>query len=374
MSAPDDAIPVPPDLPEDIAAIAHEGTPEAAARLAAIAGTTDRKRAKAAKKALFLLRQRGVEPPAEAGDGNVRAPSAPHQKASAGHDPGQPHAYLTFPFREKDVVLILSPDGEESPCGSVLLRWNGILAQCVAWKMTVAAFRRQYAETQSEEGQRREVRLAAMDLDFGHHLLKDCAHRTRRAGALVPFGYSDILKRLPKPRRVLSKHPVYELIPEDRVRSDPMGMRAPAILLRQAILPLRWLAKDRLTNWVERAVEVRSSRIVLTDEQKRHRFAQLSAEAADDLITDERRDDLAWYLETLSLTLALEGKQQMAELTLHSAVAARSAPSSGRWPLGQQLIHMFLDMGARAILGEKPEEDKPEDEDIDRPHIIIPGR
>jgi len=332
MSEQSAGIKLPADIPEDIAAIAARCDADAASELARIGQEADRARAKAARKALYLLKLRGIEP-LSAED----APESPAVEAARGP---VPETCLTYADANGTRFLHICPNGREGPRTMVQFGANGEVLACTSRGPSLAELEQRWKE---QGGKTSELAFASpVPADYARYLMEQGERLTLQMNRLVPVGFHGAMAMLPAPARAYDRPLVYELISEDEVTGNALGTRSPEQLLRQFPLPLLWPSADELAPCVQRIQDISSSPLILGPEQRREQVERVLADAADALVTEERRRQLVSRLEMDALVAWQDGKKDLAVLILHHAVEGAKARSGANWPLALFIVRIHI--------------------------------
>lgn len=341
MTDPPGDLKLPADMPEDIRAVALRATPEAASELVLIGEGPDRKRAKAARRALYLLRIRGIEPLAQ----EVPKPLARREEKL---EPTV-ETYLGFSIRHGTRFLHICPYGDTGPRTVVELGESGEVLACGGGETSLIELKERYIAHQRKSGRSAtEPRLyAPIPPDYARHLLEDAERRTLAAGRLVPLGFHKALSMLPTPSQSYDRPLIYSYITAEEVAGDALGTKSPDRLLKQYPVVTSWPSAAELAPYVQRISGIATSPLVLTRDQQQEQFERILAEAVDAIVTDERRQHLITRLELDALAAWQSKDKELAALLLHHAVAGSRASRASAWPLAVLLIRIDIVMVIR---------------------------
>jgi len=354
---------LPADLPADIAELALQGTEEALQRLVAIGTEPNKKRAKAARRALFILRQHGVHMPEPAR--NEEATSA---MTESGKSDRYPAAFLTMSDSEGTRYALYAPGPRNAPTSIVEFGGDWRIVSCAPRAASLETIEADHRSRRPD----REPGFAPISVDYLRYLMESGAKRLSQLGELLPPGYSAIHRSLPSARRTeFAECPVYEVIPAHTVANDPLKQYLPARLLAEYPLSDSAVDGEALKEWAGRALETDRSPLVLTEAQQRERAERFLQRATDALITPERAEWLIRRLEHDALVLWHTGRPELARMLLHHAVVGRRAGVPSRWPLAVMLVTWFIGKLTRE---ERGSHDAQANEDSGRPRIIVPPR
>lgn len=366
------ALKLPGDIPQDIAELGYRAAEEDLRQLVALAQSSDKVRSKAARKVLFVLKQHGIHPP------ELQSQSSPVQ---VGEAPSERFGYIT-PATELGVRYIAFPVRSDTDVlAFVSFGFDGALEGCHPRGGTFAdLINAREAAKRPEDGG-----LARVPLDYCRHMVERGIALARQTGRLVPLGAHSVLSLLPTPTRRYERCYIYDLISEDEVASDPLKQYPGEALLRVAPCLAGLFDEDELAPWVEQAIQLGESRIILTQAQVFLRVERLWREMATDLFTPSRMEAVLWFLEHEALVFYQLGKVQPAKLFLHHAVQGRRAASPVQWPLALATVRKLLAERMPARSGSKlrgtpddwyehDDDDASNDAEDAAPRIIIPGR
>lgn len=350
---------MPTDLPREIAELASEASPAAALRLKEIGEFGDRDLAKAARKALFHLKQRGITPvsPSPMGANGALHP----------HDPTAARAIANLSAAMPDGSRFLLIAQSEDAAETTVFRLSdehGIVSS-VKMESTIAEVRRKLHERAAGAPQPASARIPS---DYGHHLLESAAALTRAKGRMIPYGCRGALERLGPAQRAYERPLIYDYISEDEAAAVPPRTATAAKFVQSTNAFVDWPTKDELAIWLPRCQAVNSSPIVLSESQKQQRLRQVLVEAVRDIVTDERRARLIARLELDAVVYWHADDREAARMALQLAVSGKRATPREDWPLAY--VHAAGPI--MAALQEKEQQGEP----ANGPEhtIIVPGR
>lgn len=214
-----------------------QGTTEAAEQLQGIAeSTSDKEAGKAARRALYLLSQKGIVP--STASSSRRTPTGTGHRttnrlatlraglrayASALDGAGNRLLFLTWPDPDggsptflqalvSDEQGVKDIETRRIPRKELDERLEGFLAQLHAG-----------------------IALAEIEPDYGRFLLVQATELTQRLRKLTPQGFQDLLHLIGEPAHDYPESPVWDAFNADTVRQDPYLNRDP-----EALFSLEW--------------------------------------------------------------------------------------------------------------------------------------
>ena len=232
----------------NIASLLAQNTPDAAARLNELAQTTPDKAArKAARRALYLLAQKGIVPPAP-----VASAPAPHGTvissglqawASAFDGAGNRLLFLTWPDRD---------GGSPSFLQCLISDVEGVRdTESRRVSRRELADRLKGFEAQLEAG----IALAPIETDYGRFLLHQARQLSQQARRATPPGFLDLLRGVGIPPASFAHSPVWDTLPLDAIRNDSNLPRDPAALFALPWFDAWFLDVNEVTDWLAPIVE-----------------------------------------------------------------------------------------------------------------------
>ncbi len=240
-----------------IAFLLTQNTPDAAARLSELAqDAPDKDTRKSARRALYLLAQKGIVPPPTPLVSSQSASSPPHNDgvqtnvqawASAFDGAGNRLLFLTWP----------GPDGGSPTFLQCLLNDVEGVRDIETGRVTRndLARRLQDFEAQIEAG----IALAPIEADYGRALLHQARTLNHQARRTTPTGFLDLLRVIGSPSSELSEQyqsPVWNAITPADVASDADLPRNPAALFALPWFDAWFLDVDEVTDWLAPIMEV----------------------------------------------------------------------------------------------------------------------
>lgn len=235
-----------------IASLLAQNTPYAAARLNELAqAAPDKDTRKSARRALYLLAQKGIVPPPL-----LSASSMPHSTgvqadlqawASAFDGAGNRLLFLTWP----------DLDGGSPTFLQCLLNDVEGVRDIETGRVTRndLARRLQGFEAQMEAG----IALASIEADYGRALLHRARTLNQQARRTTPTGFLDLLRVVGTPSSELSEQsqsPIWNAITPADVEDDAALPRDPAALFALPWFDAWFLDVNEVTDWLTPVVEI----------------------------------------------------------------------------------------------------------------------
>lgn len=213
---------------ERIEALLREATAEAATALSELERGTESKEArKAARRALYLLSQRGIHPLPEVAVAEAITDVKPQDNLrvyATGYD-GAGNRILFFE--------IADPDGGKPTAVQMMLNDLTGLQTCDSARLTRQDLRHRIQ--QLEQLQTEGLAFVEIPVDYGRWLLEEARELLRRQNKTSPPGVLELLPRLGSPRHDYLVSPIYDSIDVESLRADSALVRDPA-----ALFALRW--------------------------------------------------------------------------------------------------------------------------------------
>jgi hypothetical protein len=322
---------------EQIAAWLAEATPDAAARLRALAETTtDKETRKAARRALYRLQQSGITP-------TERAAPAATPESRAGQDDGTRAFASAFDGAGNFLLFFVlqDPDGG-SPSFVQLLMNDGEGVTSFNGQRTprreVEARIAQY-EQQLEQG----LALAEIEADYGRWLLAEGRALSRRLRRETPPGLLDWLPRIGEPRGEYPAAPVDSGFDADAMRADTSLDRSAAALFALPWFDAWFFAVEDVLPWIQAWDQTGSSAIVLPENVRQERRERILTEAIPHLMTPEMQANYVRRLELSADILRRRGREAAAKQALYHALALSAEKQITESPFARALVQRSLE-------------------------------
>ena len=322
-------------------ALLAEATPEAAARLREIAETTpDKDTRKAARRALYLLSQKGVLPPATSAAVQPVSHAATLRDglrawASAYDGAGNRLLFLTWPDPyggSPTFLQTLVSDGE----GVRDLDTRRIGRSELAQRLEGFA-------AQLEAG----IALAEIEPDYGRFLLQQARTLNRQRRTQTPVGFLDALRVIGDPEQEYAHSPVWDAITPDAITNDADIDRDPAALFALPWFDAWFLDVNDVVPWLGAIYDVRGQSDLSEDAQK-EKLDTTAREAAHALLTGEMAARYTHRLEESADILRRRNRDAQARQALVHALSLQAADSAADSPfavlLVQRTMHAAIEM------------------------------
>jgi hypothetical protein len=318
-----------------VQALLVEGTPEAAARLRDLAETTPEKDTrKAARRALYLLSQKGILPavtqatvqpafhPGTGRDG-LRA------WASAYDGAGNRLLFLTWPDPDggsptflqtlvSDEEGVRDMDTRRIGRGELAQRLEGFAAQLEAG-----------------------IALAEIEPDYGRFLLHQARTVNQQRRSRTPAGFLDVLKVIGEPTQEYTHSPVWDVLTPDAIRNDADIDRDPAALFALPWFDAWFLDVNDVVFWLGVIYDVRGQSDLPEDVQKQ-KLNDTAREAADTLLTGELSARYTRRLEESADILRRRSRDAQARQALVHALSLKTASSAADSPFAVLLVQRTM--------------------------------
>jgi hypothetical protein len=307
--------------PESIAALLERGDVGAAQELQQIATGPDRAMAKAARRALFVLRAAGVEPPPL-----PAAPSVAAQRTVA------QQAYMSAANPQGDLLVGFVAESEFG--GSP---WIGIAEVNLVsglHKVTAAKLiRRRVAEILDRMRAQEDAPFPDAPPDYARHLVHEAAERMLQAGNPLPEGYTQMAAFVGSPDSAYLRPLIYEMIDADALQSDYSFSRDARRFFEKPVYRTWILRGPAVEEWAGKLLESSKTHLVLAEHQKAAVVERILDEATDALVGPESIALHRRQLEETALTMRLAGHEEAAKQGLYHAltVVAGRPPHSIAW-------------------------------------------
>jgi len=285
-------------------------SPQTALLLEAMMTTLQDKRAvKAVKRALYRLRQKGVQ--WEQKPSHERPILRPLQTEA-------PQGYVgAMDATGSRILVIAQPrlQGGVRVYFSIVSDLEGIKRLEVS-DLTKKGVREFIAASLSSE----EFPVVKAPGGYCVHLLHEAAELSRKRATTLPPAYRDVERGL---RDCAWNGPVpliYHHIPTEKLKDTPRLLKESGALHRIAPFSSWFLNAEDLGRYAEALKEAEKSHLVLTPQQKDARLSSIYRDALEGLFPEEQR--LLWKrrLEEAAYILWKQGKQKEARMTLSAAV------------------------------------------------------
>jgi hypothetical protein len=342
----------PPDPAWDLhlmAALANLAHPAVPTLLAGAFGTArDKTRRKALKRALHLLKTRGVPVPAAL---------LPREEVTLGSARGAAAALVSPVLGNGDSYVVLEGPPEILGGNFLVSRLNDREGFRECHLLTLK--RRQQEEFWDHFRQQGLLQWFPVPSPYAVGLLEE-TYRLNPQAELGASRYAALRDRIFKNwGRPEDAPDLEQLLPQV---SPPEASRLLEQSLELALDPLfhSWLpALEEITPWFDKLKDVQQSRLVLSEPQRQVRQETVVAETTRALFPPEARPDWSRRLRRMAYYLDLLGRREEARSILAAAanLAAEPSPLTGENPFLKGLVHCSLRLAWETL--EKPQETAP---------------
>ena len=274
------------------------------------------------RRALFRLRQHGIEPPAAAAVTSAAAVPAPAPNVSA----------LISPIDGEGARLVWLMKARSQ---GGLSRLQGLTAEregLVGANLTHVS-RRELREERRDIERRSSIKLIEADYRLADFMLFEAYRRTpeARRGQVGNFLAlrAEILADAPLAEY---RHPVYDEF------SDTIGQEPSVELLKEPELGGWIIAQEDLKPYLDEIADIRQSPLVLNKYQQEERINAVVARAVEQLFAGERSTMMRRRLEDTAYYLARTGRINAARWAASAAARIRDGEALGRIPFFIQYL------------------------------------
>ena len=337
-------------MPDNVAELLRQADSAAAAQLVHLSESADKSAAKAAKRALYLLRQRGIEPPVSELHTSVSPATRTllADRALMTNDGGTGSRMLWFvredPYAGSPTLMTFLVNDE-----------SGVLD--LAQRKTP---RREMEERIETLKKRDNTAIAEVPLDYARHILSQSAGLNQRSRNPLPQGYAEAFRFIGPPDTEYSSAPVYEYIDADNLRDDQTVPRAPEKLFELPWFQGWLLELEAVEPWEAKYFEAVSSMVLIDEAQRTRRGEAVVEEAAEALLSAESVERYRRRLEDTALVLHLAGHPAEARQALYQALTFEGKTDAREVPFLRMLVQrsIFLVIAYKAELEEQAEKEQ----------------
>jgi hypothetical protein len=317
-----------------------EATPDAAARLDEVARSTDNKETrKAARRALYLLAQKGVAVVREV------SPTAPVAAVASHIETMRAWASAYDGAGNRLFLLVLTG----SVGGSATVAQ--ILANDELGIRDLTLERRRLRDIpplmERLEGRIDDgLAVAEIEPDYARTLLTRFREINFRRSTTTPRGYVDLLPRIGAPETEYAEPPVYQHLPDDDSADVPTD---PADLFKLAWFDPWFFAVEEVTPWLQRWLSAESGVVVTSDKVREERKRAIAKEAAAALMPPEVRQRYIVRLEESADVLRRRDRLTEARQALYHARVLKSDAEIGEVPFAEAIAARTLEAAAEMV-------------------------
>jgi hypothetical protein len=334
---------------ESVAELLKQKTPGAAAQLRDLAEAPDKAVSKAARRALYVLKQSGIEPP-PAAPAPQEEPKAP---ANFAHQ-----AYFTNIAGNGNQMLLFVQD---DPYGG----WPRLITFLINYGTGLVALGSNKISRKDLEGALEGLRtkeaglLGEAPVDYGRYLLNEAVARTRACHGTTPKGFLDLMERVGEPQKEFPQPLIYDYYSLDSLQNDPAVPHDPEGLFESVNFRAWLLEVQDVLPWEEKFWESVQTALALDHNQRTKLGDKVVDEATDALLGGDAFTAMRRRLEEQALVLHLAGHPEEARRTLYHAVSMDETKPPHENPFARILtlrsIHLVLALKAEAEEPQGPE-------------------
>lgn len=333
--------PVPLTSVEEIEALRQQGDTAAANRLLLVTKSTDKTLVKAARRALFLLKQAGVEPEAVA----VLEPAAPAKSAAIAQ---QAFATNTGGTGKRLLIFQHQPEIGGSPwTTSYLLQYDYGVADVLCRKASAHELEEEITRLRSDE----RNAVAELPIDYALHLLALAITRNAEERNPIPKGYHDSLTHVGEPQATFPEPLIYDRLDAETVRNDGMLPRDSDRFVTNPLYHTWILPFPLLMPFADKLLQSQESPLALDEAQKKQRGEAVLDEATDALMDSMMRTRYREWLEENALLMLLDGREEEAKQAFYHALTLKDEIAPHTIPIARTLvsrsIFLMLSLAAR---------------------------
>ncbi|NLI01272.1 MAG: hypothetical protein GX446_17465 [Chthonomonadales bacterium] len=291
----------------EVASLYNQADESAANQLAVLAHSEAPSRAKDARRALFLLRQRGIRADASA------EPSAPPQANRATPRKLEVAAMTTLEPPGRRTIAFAATQTSQ-PVTAVVLDMFGAVAALPQNVDTIEELIQQDEETDDAE----PPCAAVVPVDFARFRVQQAVQVNRDQGLLMPIGLSAALDRIGPPDAEYPEHPAYAMLGglpsswSKPSREDHVWMATITALMGS-------VDRRRFDELAGQVREMQHSRVLLSPTQVREMLDRSISEAIPSLYPATIRQSVIQWLEDDALVWLGAGRS---DLAMHSLALA----------------------------------------------------
>jgi hypothetical protein len=322
-------------------ALSHIADAEAAQMLAELEQDLSGQDRREVRRALFKLRQKGIEtPPAQAQEKQARPSAAADPGLSALISPTDPEgariAWLVKERRQGGINRLWGLTSEvEGLVGATLTPLS----------------RRELRTERSDLERRAGAKLVDADPALADFLLCEAYRNTpeARRGQVGNF-YALRAEIIAAPAPAEFEHPVYRELNAEAADEPSVE------LLKEPEVAAWRLNPDQIRPYVNEVAEIQQSPLVLNRFQQEDRINLIIDRAAGELLSGPNADRIRRRFEDLAYYFARSGKKDQAKWAVAAAAKIRSGDDLKRHPFFQHFIRVNLGAVIAAEQEEKREE------------------
>jgi hypothetical protein len=299
-------------LTNEVESLLSESTVSAAERLKELSDGPNKEIAKAARRALYKLKQAGIQPPPVQAILSAPQPTRKPQYATRAWISGHTGlgTYLLIFLRD-------DPYGGSPTVISILIDQGKGVVGLKGRKLPL----RSIEENIKSVAERDNTVLADAPADFAKYLLVQALEVNTRTRSPIPEGFSNWNQQIGPPEREYLHHPIFDLIDAESVRSDLSISRDPFALFEHKPFTGWVLEPSSVDPWEEKYFDSQQSILALDKTQIEQRGESIIDEAADALLDSSALKDLRSRLEHVAYVLHLNNESERSCQALFHALS-----------------------------------------------------
>ncbi len=314
-----------------------EATPDAASRLDELARSADGKAIrKSARRAIYLLRQRGIVSLIDTGIPQEAPPVAHSEETmrawASAYDGAGNRLFL---------LLLAGWDGGDSTMAQILANDElGIR------NLTIERHRRreiapviERIEARIDDG----LAIAEIEPDYARHWIEQFRRLNLKRSTTTPSGFLDIAPRIGPPIGTYEHPVVYDHVDLENGIAEAEPSSDPSDLFKLTWFDPWFLAVEEVRPWLRRWIEADDSSNVTDVEARKLARSALAKEAAVDLIPEALRGRYITRLEESADVLRRRGKSDEARMALLQARALSADVPIGDVPFAVGVVVRTLE-------------------------------
>jgi len=317
-----------------------EGTPDAAARLDEVARSTDNKETrKAARRALYLLAQKGVAVVREA------TPAAPVASVASHIETMRAWASAYDGAGNRLFLLVLTgPIGGSATVAQILANDELGIRDLTLEKRRLRDIPplMERLEGRIDDG----LAVAEIEADYARTLLARFRDINFRRSTTTPRGYLDLLPRIGASEIEYPESPVYQHLPED---PSADFSKDPVDLFKLTWFDPWFFAVEEVTPWLQRWLSAEGGVVVSSDKVRQERKRAIAREAAAALIPTAVRERYIVRLEESADVLRRRGRLTEARQALYHAQTLKADTGISEVPFAEAIAARTLEAAAEMV-------------------------
>lgn len=320
---------------EQVASLMAQGTPDAADELQRLAETADTKDLrKEARRALFRLSQRGVNPTEAVTVQRSSPPVAwkedgvPALRAFASAFDGAGNRLLFY--------ALFDPDGGRPTLADARISDETGVEEFHASRVShkeLAGWQERFRPL-LDSG----LAIAEIEADYGCWLLHEARAINTALGSRTPSGFPEYARRIGEPRELYARAAVYSEIDPDALRADLTIPRDPGDFFKLPWFEPWFLDAIDILPYLDRWKQEETSVVIVTDHAKHEMRERVVTDVAESLLAPPARARYVRRLEESADVLRRSGKAEDAKIALVHALALAEDRPVSEVPFARALV------------------------------------